>query len=421
MSKNKLVYLVDDDVASGKWLALQIHHYGYDVRGFPTLRGAKDAIKKMQPDVVVIDMCFADEACAGAEFIAWMRETVQEDIPVIFMSGQDGIESRLEAVRAGGKAYFTKPVDVGELVDWIDTLTAPRQQSIYHILIVDDDVSTAMFHSKALNDAGMLTKQENDPMRVMETIRDFSPELILMDMYMPDCTGQELASVIRQQPAYVGIPIVFLSSETSIKVQMAAMSEGGDDFLIKPIEPQHLVASVSARAERYRTLRSRMARDSLTGLLNHGKILEQLDFEQARAIRNRSALSFAMIDLDHFKSVNDKFGHPVGDRVLKSLSRLLKERLRKTDIVGRYGGEEFAVIMPDTTGADAVGVLDNVRKIFSQVIQHAGADDFSCTFSCGVAEYDTNGPPTQNIGKTADDTLYLAKQKGRNCVELSTR
>lgn len=419
VNKNKLIYLVDDDVALGKWVGSQIHHYGYDVQGFPSLRSAADAVRKNPPDAIIMDVCFPEGAHAGPKFVASMREAVSKNIPVIFMSGIDDIQSRLEAVRSGGLAYLTKPADIAELVDWVDRLTAKKEHDAYHILIVDDDKATARFHSKILSDAGMVTKEVNDPLEVLEALYDFSPELILMDMYMPSCSGLELAGVIRQQSAFVGIPIVFLSSETDIDVQMKAMSEGGDDFLNKPIDAKHLVASVSARAERYRTLRSLMAKDSLTGLLNHGKIQEQLDFEVARAMRYRAPLSFAMLDLDHFKAVNDKYGHAVGDRVIKSIARLLKERLRQTDFVGRYGGEEFAIIMLDTTGVDAVGVVDGIRKVFSQIVQKAGDADFNCTFSCGVAEYDPKGPPIQNLAQKADETLYLAKREGRNRVELS--
>lgn len=420
MSKNKLVYLIDDDAATGKWVASQIHHYGYDVQGFTTLRAAADAIRRNLPDVIVMDMCFPEGGHAGSKFVASMREAITQDVPVIFMSGLDNIESRLEAVRSGGKAYLVKPADIAELVDWIDRLTKQEKQDVaYHVMVIDDDHSTASLYSKILNEAGMVTKEVNDPLQVLETLYDFSPELILMDMYMPDCSGLELAGVIRQQSAYVGIPIVFLSSETNAEIQMEAMSEGGDDFLTKPIHPAHLVASVSTRAERYRVLRALMAKDSLTGLINHGKLQEQLAFELARAMRSRTPLSFAMIDLDHFKSVNDRYGHPVGDRVLKSVAHMLKERLRKTDIAGRYGGEEFAVIMPDTSGVDAVMVLDEVRKVFSDLVQHAGAAEFNCTFSCGVAEYDPKGPPIQAIDKKADDTLYMAKKLGRNRVELN--
>lgn len=255
MSKSKLVYMIDDDVATGKWIASQIHHYGYDVKGFTTLRSAADAIRKNRPDAIVMDMCFQEGGHAGAKFVVSMRGAVSPSIPVIFLSGLDDIQSRLEAVRAGGMAYLVKPADIAELVDWIDRLTTREAQEAYHVLIVDDDRATAKFHNKILSDAGMVVKEVNDPMQVLESLYDFSPELILMDMYMPNCSGLELAGVIRQQSAYVGIPIVFLSSETNVNVHMDAMREGGDDFLIKPIEASHLVASVKARAERYRTLR----------------------------------------------------------------------------------------------------------------------------------------------------------------------
>ncbi|MCX7627525.1 MAG: diguanylate cyclase [Methylophilaceae bacterium] len=419
IKENKLVYLIDEDVAFGRWVASQIHYYGYQVRGFQTLHSAAVAIKKRPPDAVVVSFSFAEDATAGAKFVEAMRKTMTEDIPAIFMSTLDDIHARLLAVRSGGKAFLTKPVDTSELVDWINRLTAEREHAPYQVLIVDDDKVSLTLYSKILRDAGMITREINDPMLVLESLYHFSPELILMDMYMPLCSGMELASVIRQQAAYIGIPIVFLSAETRLDVQMSAMREGGDDFLVKPIDAQHLIASIAARAERYRGLRSRMSKDSLTGLLNHGKLMEQLDFELARAMRNHQPLSFAMIDLDHFKKINDTYGHPVGDRVLKSVSQLLRDRLRKTDFIGRYGGEEFAVIMPDTAGVYAVGVLDEIRRAFSEIVHSAGNARFKCTFSCGVAEYDPKGPPLQNLAQKADETLYLAKRNGRNRVEIN--
>jgi CheY-like chemotaxis protein len=159
---------------------------------------------------------------------------------------------------------------------------------------------------------------------------------------MVACDGFELATVIRQQEEFVGISIVFLSAESNIGRQLFALRLGGDDFLIKPIEPDHLVSVVTSRVERSRVLRSFMVRDSLTGLLNHTAIKEQLEIQLARTRRLNGKLSFAMLDIDHFKTVNDTYGHSVGDRVLKSLSRLLQQRLRETDIVGRAGGGKGA-------------------------------------------------------------------------------
>jgi diguanylate cyclase (GGDEF)-like protein len=211
---------------------------------------------------------------------------------------------------------------------------------------------------------------------------------------------------------------VFLSAETSLDKQLSAMSLGGDDFLIKPIQAEHLIRAVSSRAQRSRVLRSFMVRDSLTGLLNHTRTKEQLDFEVARARRQNGALSFAMIDIDHFKSVNDTYGHPVGDRVIKSLSRLLQQRLRKTDVIGRYGGEEFAVILPNTDGPSAVKVFDVIREGFAQIRQRAEREEFGVTFSCGVAPFPVYANSAA-LSVAADKALYQAKQGGRNRMMLA--
>jgi diguanylate cyclase (GGDEF)-like protein len=215
--------------------------------------------------------------------------------------------------------------------------------------------------------------------------------------------------------AYVSVPIVFLSAETNVNRQLEAMGQGGDDFLTKPIRPEHLISSVRIRADRYRILRSLMVQDSLTGLLNHTRTKERLDIELARAERLGSPLCFAMIDIDHFKRVNDTYGHPMGDRVIRSLSRLLSQRLRKTDIVGRYGGEEFAVVLPDTTLDQAERVLDEVRESFSNISQPAEQGAFNCTFSCGIAAYPGHAGAIE-LNNAADKALYDAKHAGRNRV-----
>jgi diguanylate cyclase (GGDEF)-like protein len=232
---------------------------------------------------------------------------------------------------------------------------------------------------------------------------------------MPECTGLELAQVIRQMETYLSIPIVYLSSETDRDKQLEAVGLGGDDFLEKPIKPSHLVAAVTSRIERYRKLRALMLHDSLTGLFNHTTTKERLAQEIARAKRFNFTFSFALLDLDLFKSVNDTHGHLAGDRVLKSLSQLLMRRLRSLDTVGRYGGEEFAVILPNTSLETAVTVMDEIRMGFEHIHHHSGENEFAVTFSCGVAQF----PDCQSVGDlidTADKALYDAKHQGRNAV-----
>jgi diguanylate cyclase (GGDEF)-like protein len=257
-----------------------------------------------------------------------------------------------------------------------------------------------------------------DPMQVMEPLIEFRPDLILMDMYMPGCSGLELAAMIRQQEAFVGVPIVFLSLETQLDRQLLALQLGGDDFLTRPIEPDHLVAAVLSRARRARNLYTFMVSDSLTGLLNHTTIKERLEAEVASARRHRLPLAHAMIDIDHFKRVNDTYGHATGDHVLKSLAQLLQQRLRKTDVIGRYGGEEFAVILPSTSADAALAVVDQIRAGFEQVRHQSEGTDFRVTFSAGVAVFPPFGDAAR-LSEAADKALYHAKQEGRNRVALA--
>jgi len=412
------VFVVDDDHEVAQELALQLRHFGYAVRVFNRLDDFRLAVKQTPDVIVLMDIDFPEDRLAGVKAMKEVQQKRVAPVPVIFISAYDDLASRLGAVRAGSHAYFTKPVNPGELIDELDALTSSQPQQPFRVLIVDDDAAMLAYHSAALEQAGMLVSSVSDPMKIMGTLLEFDPDLILMDIYMPECDGIELAKVIRQLGGFVGIPIVYLSAEKDFDKQLDAISFGGDDFLVKPIEPRHLVSAVASRIERTRSLRSFMVRDSLTGLLNHTSIKDQLSREVARAHRLKTPLAFAMLDIDFFKKVNDSYGHSAGDRVIKSLSRLLKQRLRETDIVGRYGGEEFAVILTGTDGPAAVKVLDSIRDAFSRLIYLSEDKEFSVNLSCGVADIAHFGDEI-TIGDAADKALYQAKQAGRNRVVLA--
>ncbi|MBI5076103.1 MAG: diguanylate cyclase [Nitrospirae bacterium] len=414
-SDNDTVFMVDNDLLYIDSLALQLRCYGYKVAVFSTFVDLMEALRASMPLLIIMDLLFLEDRHAGANVVAQLQQRCGAPIPVVFLSDRSDFSGRLEAARSGGDAYFVKPVNVGRLVDRLDIMTARRPSVPFRILIVDDDPLLADFHATVLLQAGMKAAVVTDPMQVLENMVDFRPELILMDVYMPGCSGMELAKLIRQDETYIDIPIVFLSSETDVDRQLAAMGRGGDDFLTKPIQPARLITSVTLRADRYRTLRSFMLYDGLTGLLNHTRTKEQLDVEVSRFFRQKTELSFALIDIDHFKSVNDTYGHPVGDQVLKSLSRLLKQRLRTTDIVGRFGGEEFAVILTDTDVQTAKKILNELREDFSKICHTCEGITFNVTFSCGIAHPEAGMTGTALISE-ADKALYEAKRTGRNCV-----
>jgi diguanylate cyclase (GGDEF)-like protein len=412
---NRLICLVTDSAERAQDLGLQVGYFGYAADIFMDMGGLADTVEQTRPAAIVVETALLHGD--GAEALAAVRR-VPHAPPVFFISPHDDVVTRLQAVQAGGEAYFTAPVNIGGLIDKLDTLTARQELAPYRILIIDDEAEEAQYYALTLERAGMTTAVITEPLQVMHALVEFLPDLILMDMYMPDCSGLELAAVIRQLDAYVSIPIVFLSMEDNLDMQLEAIHIGGDDFLTKPIQPDQLILAVKSRVKRSMILRSLMVRDSLTGLLKHTILKERLEVEIARAQRQGARLVFAMIDIDRFKLVNDTHGHATGDRVIKSLARLLQQRLRKSDVIGRYGGEEFAVILPDTQAAAGLKVLGELRTGFAHIRHQSGDAMFYVTFSCGVAEY----PQYTDAGSliaAADRALYEAKHAGRNLVLLA--
>lgn len=398
-------------------LMSQLVHFGYNATEVDNLDRLKVMCASSQPAAVLLDIETLVTGEVNASAVSALRQMHDLPLPVVFLSDTDSLAVRLQAVRAGGDAYLVKPVDVGALVDKLDLFTAHQAPDPFRVLIVDDEQSLADLYAFVLQQAEMKTVVVNHPLEVMQPLIDFKPDLILMDVHMPGCNGLELAATIRQQESFVSIPIIFISTDRNYDRQLDAMRLGGDDFLTKPIQPDHLLAAVTSRARRARTLRSLMERDSLTGLFNHTKTKEHLDVEVARARRQETTLTLAMIDIDHFKSVNDRFGHAAGDRVIKSLSRLLQQRLRKTDVIGRYGGEEFAVILHGADGPMTVQIMEEIRSRFAQIRHLSEGREFTVTFSCGIAtlEYDEDAT---TLNAAADKVLYDAKRRGRNCVLL---
>lgn len=416
--ENRTIYLVDDDAAFSESLALQIGYFGYAVRTFATLGDAYRTIVESPPSVLLLDIDFPEDTQDGIDLLEQLNQNFGYTIPTFFISAHGELNFRLKAVRSGGRGFFSKPLDVANLIDKLEETTSCVRETPYRILIVDDSRSLADYYSTILTGANMATEVVTEPLLVMQPLLEFVPDLILMDVYMPECSGLELAKVIRQQERFVSIPIVFLSAETDMDKQLIAMSLGGDDFLTKPIQPEHLISSVTSRVQRSRVLRSFMVRDSLTGLLNHTTLKAQLEVEMARIRRQGGKLAFAMLDIDHFKSVNDTYGHPTGDRVIRSLSRLLQQRLRNSDVVGRYGGEEFAVIFNDTDGKTALKILDEIRHNFALIKHQHEKGEFNVTISAGVADFPAYDDPAM-INEAADKALYAAKHGGRNRVVLA--
>ena len=415
---SRLVYLVEDDAQLAQLVAHHLGRFGYAVRTFGDTASFRDAVAEQLPAAAILDIVLPEGHLAGTEAAAALRSAAAGGVPVLFISVRGDYEARVNSVRAGGDAYLTKPVDLIELITSLDKLVGFKSVDPYRVLLVDDSAPEAEYFAHALTLAGMATRIATEPARMLEHLVDFDPDLVLMDMYLPGCRGDELARVIRQMSRYFSLPIVFLSAETDLDRQLDAMHLAGDEFLTKPILPAQLVRAVSTRAARHRELRAMITQDGLTGLSNHIQLHKQLEVEVARAQRGKFALSFAMIDLDHFKAVNDRYGHPAGDDVLRTLSRFLREHLRQADVLGRYGGEEFAAVLTNIDAPTAARIIDKLREDFALMKHRLPDGEFSVTFSAGIASIST-AAKTADLVIAADNALYQAKRAGRNRVVVA--
>ncbi len=412
-----LVYVLEDDPLLGKEIAHQLIHFGYEAKVFTHQSDLTAAYTQQLPSALIADIKLPEGILEGPRITSQLHSSLTQTIPTIFISNRDDWEARLMAARGGGEAYLTKPLDFSALVERLDLMCGHRQETPYRILIIEDTPLLAEHYATVLQTAGMETVILNDPAPLLDLLGEFRADLILMDIYMPSCTGTEAARVIRQHSSYQNLPIVYLSTESALEEQLLALREGGDDFLHKTISDQHLISAVAIRAERFRGLSMMMICDSLTGLLNHINMKLALEREIVQVRRRGGNLCFVMVDIDHFKAINDSYGHPVGDRVIKSLARFLKQRLRKSDIAARYGGEEFALILPDTTSDQALVLINYLRAGFAEIQHRKNQGEFTVTFSAGIATV----PPSEDMEAlilTADTALYEAKQAGRNQVHV---
>jgi diguanylate cyclase (GGDEF)-like protein len=294
----------------------------------------------------------------------------------------------------------------------------PQRQ---RVLIIDDDPLIAQLIGALLaedpieqivacgGEAGLLAAEQHQP------------DLILLDVEMPGLDGFETCQRLKSNPATVALPIVFLTGAASIEQKIRGWDLGAVDYVLKPFEPAELRARVrsSLRTKALLDLLSRKAMiDGLTGMFNRAYFEQRLGQNLSMTARGGYSFGCLLIDVDHFKSINDRFGHPFGDRVLRNVGAALTANCRREDVVCRYGGEEFAVLTLGTIRDGASALAERLRTAVEQIAFSHGGRRVQVTCSVGVSDT-TTGPPA-DIVACADQCLYKAKQAGRNRVVLAS-
>jgi two-component system cell cycle response regulator len=292
------------------------------------------------------------------------------------------------------------------------------------VMIVDDSMLVRAVVRAGLEAENYHVIEAEDGTVALQRCRQQPPDVILLDIVMPGLDGYQVLAHLKTDPQLSHIPVVFLTGRTGMADVVAGLRAGAHDYLKKPFEPEELLARVGSAIhvkQLQDQLRDRNAlldqlsrTDALTGLYNRRHLDEELARRHGEARRYHDSLALVLLDIDHFKQVNDLHGHPVGDDVLREVSRRIQNELRLEDIAGRWGGEEFLIILPRT---DLDGVLESaerIRRAISATPITAGDRRITVTISGGCAVGPGESPA--ELLRRADKRLYQAKAAGRNQI-----
>ncbi len=293
------------------------------------------------------------------------------------------------------------------------------------VLVIDDSPDIHQLVRARIQTDEVQVLCAHDAAEGMDLVRCQLPDLILLDLEMPGKDGLSLCAELREDSDLVGIPIIFLTGNIDVSTKVQAFELGAVDYVTKPFDAVELKARVRAalRSKRYQDLLATRAQiDALTGLWARGYLNERLETEISVTARQASPLTLIMADIDHFKSINDTYGHPFGDAVIERVAGTFNEVSRDSDLVCRYGGEEFALILRDTSGAAGVNLAERLRGAVAAIGFRHGRRQVQVTASFGLASSDRfdGAPPltAATLLEAADGALYQAKSDGRDRIVL---
>lgn len=296
------------------------------------------------------------------------------------------------------------------------------------ILIIDDQREVRKWIIDVLREREMFTKyyEASDGMEGFKILSAHEGiDLVLCDLVMEKFGGMKFLTLLSNTPKLRGIPVIMLTSVDRVEEKVKAFELGAQDYITKPIDPRELIARIKVHLklkliqeeliEINKTLEHLSKSDPLTGVYNRRFIIETLEMEFERAKRYSLKFSMILMDIDNFKYVNDRYGHLVGDKTLKELARILREELRRQDVLGRYGGDEFVIVLPETESSGAMMVGERCRKaIYEGVVLNS---DYHLTVSMGISSFPNPKIITlDDMIRLADSALYEAKSRGKNRV-----
>lgn len=369
-----------------------------------------------RPDLVVFGTDITSDPLARVRF--WSSATADRPRAVVIADQDDRLD-RLRTAAAGVDAVFGRsslPMGLVQYAKALAHIGAPPAT----VLVVEDDPAQAQLLATWLEQINARVRICNSAQMARDSLATDTPDLVLLDVDLPDIDGYAVARLMRQDPRLALVPVVFLTARQSLGDEMEGLRAGGDDFLAKPVERSLLLQVVLTRTERGRRIRELVHRDSLTGASNHATLMAELEHAIAFSGRHGEPLCFLMLDLDHFKRINDTYGHMVGDQVLQHVAGVFRRAIRGSDLLGRYGGEEFGIILRRCPPANGRQIAEKLRDgLEGNPLVLSAEDIISPRVSIGIATFPGSGKSASEVAMAADRAMYRAKSSGRDRIEMA--
>ncbi|WP_245602223.1 GGDEF domain-containing response regulator [Peribacillus kribbensis] len=294
-----------------------------------------------------------------------------------------------------------------------------QKENIPLVYLIDNDISMLMLLKDEMEKKGWMVIANSDPGKAMAQFYDFNPDCLIVNIQLPEKDGFQILKDIREQNGKYFLPKMMLSSENTKENRIKALMLGADDFISKPLDLEEFLLRVERQIGKKQMFDQMVLVDELTQVYNRRFLTKILARSLAELKRTSESFTVAIVDLDYFKRINDSYGHLAGDKVLEEFAFFLKRSVRASDIVTRYGGEEFIIVFPHSTSREIKTRLENVLHDFSRKTFHSGEEGYTVSFSAGVYTVSDHSLEEKSILQHADSALYEAKKNGRARIEVS--